>query len=1021
MWTRLFQRSICWVLIAGTVWVAPALAQGESEQLARAIRLYEQGAYAECKAELEFINPNALSSEQQNQVSQYIELADLGINRARQARVDLEQANAALDAGKYQLAKNLLSHVLQNNFAPREVQDAAQDQLARVARAEREALLRGSSGSELGSGPGGGGRVSDLLRRADDATSRGDYLTAEEFYNQVLEIVPGHPEATRGLERLSQHRRVEDRQYAREGTLLHDLSRKRAVLWERTVTAYREAEREIQAAVDANNYDLAKQKLLLARETLEAGREFAEPLSDYEALKAGYEALADMVTTQEQNYNEIEADQLRRDLETREALRIQMQDEQKQAEIDKLMEQAQQRSEDRDYEGAAEVLRHVLHIDPRNVEAEWWLTELQDRALVNRQVKARSNLDRMTREMLTDAEEAKVPWWREVNYPDDWVEKIRTPWRQTPGEFPLEPEEEEFEEAFRSRIPDVSFNQVPLEQALDELAGHGDMNIVPNWPDLATTGVSRETPVTLRLKDVPLRTVLEEVLEQVEGASVDSVGYTIRNGLVKIASADFLDRETFTRVYNVEDLIHPVENQSGAPDMDLRRTTQRMASEHDSMPMFKSDEPAPDEENLDEIEEGEMKSLVELIRKVVRPSSWQTSGGQHSSILARRDGNIVVTQTALGHEQIFNILDQLREDRTVQISVEARFLTVSSNFLEDMGIDLDIILNNGNAGFDRQGTPGGFAIDPTTGGTLLLPRAFSRLGFTPAPAGFGTGIPQGGPGGPGSAINQPFQNVAFVPQNNRGGNANNWSPIPILNNSVEYTSQLQSDVPGSFAGLDLPPALVIAGSFLDNIQVDFLIRATQADSRSSTLLAPKLIMTNGQQAWIAITNQQNFVSTLQPVVASGAAAQAPITDTIDTGAVLNVQAVASPDRRYVSMNVQPGVGRLVAINTFRFSDPGGAGSAGGFVQLPIVQRQQVKTTVTIPDGGTLLIGGQKTTSEQEIEAGVPVLSKIPVLKRLYSNRSMVKDEQVLLILIKPKVLIQEEQEQLAVPRMSSVR
>ena len=38
-----------------------------------------------------------------------------------------------------------------------------------------------------------------------------------------------------------------------------------------------------------------------------------------------------------------------------------------------------------------------------------------------------------------------------------------------------------------------------------------------------------------------------------------------------------------------------------------------------------------------------------------------------------------------------------------------------------MGIDLDIILNNGNAGFDRQagGAPGSFAIDPSTGGALL--------------------------------------------------------------------------------------------------------------------------------------------------------------------------------------------------------------------------------------------------------------------------------------------------------------
>ena len=69
----------------------------------------------------------------------------------------------------------------------------------------------------------------------------------------------------------------------------------------------------------------------------------------------------------------------------------------------------------------------------------------------------------------------------------------------------------------------------------------------------------------------------------------------------------------------------------------------------------------------------------------------------------------------------------------------------------------------------------------------------------------------------------------------------------------------------------------------------------------------------------------------------------------------------------------------------------------------------------------LLIGGQKLTFESEREAGVPVLSKIPLLKRLYSSKATIKDEQVLLILIKPEVLIKEEQEELAHPTLGALR
>jgi type II secretory pathway component GspD/PulD (secretin) len=102
----------------------------------------------------------------------------------------------------------------------------------------------------------------------------------------------------------------------------------------------------------------------------------------------------------------------------------------------------------------------------------------------------------------------------------------------------------------------------------------------------------------------------------------------------------------------------------------------------------------------------------------------------------------------------------------------------------------------------------------------------------------------------------------------------------------------------------------------------------------------------------------------------------------------------------------------------RFAFSGGA--AGGaardaFIQLPATAGQTIRTTVTVPDGGTLLFGGLKKTAEVEVEAGVPVLSKIPILKRLYSHRSLVKDEQVLLILVKPSIIIQEEAEERAFP------
>jgi type II secretory pathway component GspD/PulD (secretin) len=71
----------------------------------------------------------------------------------------------------------------------------------------------------------------------------------------------------------------------------------------------------------------------------------------------------------------------------------------------------------------------------------------------------------------------------------------------------------------------------------------------------------------------------------------------------------------------------------------------------------------------------------------------------------------------------------------------------------------------------------------------------------------------------------------------------------------------------------------------------------------------------------------------------------------------------------------------------------------------------VRTTVTVPDQGTILMGGQRLITESEVETGVPVLSKIPIINRFFTNRIESREEQTLLILIKPTILIQNEEEQ----------
>ncbi|MCA9300642.1 MAG: hypothetical protein KDA28_16350, partial [Phycisphaerales bacterium] len=247
-------------------------------------------------------------------------------------------------------------------------------------------------------------------------------------------------------------------------------------------------------------------------------------------------------------------------------------------------------------------------------------------------------------------------------------------------------------------------------------------------------------------------------------------------------------------------------------------------------------------------------------------------------------------------------------------------------------------------------------------------------------------------------------------------NPDPWSPLGFGQNSLSLASALMPTEGIAASVLGTSPALGIAGQFLDDIQVDFLIQATQADRRSVTLTAPRLTFTNGQTSNIFVATQQAFVSDLEPVVSDSAVGFDPELDVISEGVRLLVEGIVSADRRYVTLNVDAAIATIDDLQSQGVTAVAGgqlvsSADTQSFIQLPITTVTRVQTTVNVPDQGTILLGGQRLMSETEVESGVPVLSKIPILNRFFSNRIESKEEQTLLILLKPTVLIQNEQEE----------
>jgi type II secretory pathway component GspD/PulD (secretin)/tetratricopeptide (TPR) repeat protein len=1010
----------------------------QADTLRLAIEHYDAGEYQDAQQLLAGMDVDALNDEDRELRDEYLSRVQVALVMYEKAVRDLDDAEAAMDEGESDKARRFLQSVLFNEHAAEAVRRSARAMLADLDDADRAAqpqpAVSDASPPSAASPPAATTmpaprppsgvspqdveRARMLTRDGDMFVNEGRFEQALQAYQQALAVVPGYPEAVDGLRRVQLH--IANIQGAQGESLIEQIRRNDLINWQRAVAEYRDVEQRILAQVAAEKFEEAGQLLVRARQIVESARQFADPVTKYESLRSEVDALSAWVRQEERQFNERKVAEIRRQIEEERATRLRLDEENRKRQVDALMSQAMQHRRDGELDEAIAVLRQITVIDPREKSARWMLDELED---LRQQRKARSDREdfyEQAQRALQDVEVAKIPWHMELQYPDNWPEITASPERRGPG---ATGRDRRLFGALDRQVP-IDFRGLPFEQVIERFADANRVNIIVNWNDLKRAGVERTAPVALSLpNEVSLRKAITEVLEQVGGSDVE-LGFDVADGAVKIATRSTLDRETFTAVYDIQDLLMEVPNFNDSPTSDLTQTYQRgrrnAADSHEGT--WRNVEEENDDRARDKDRQARVNKIVELIQETVAPESWVERGGTIGTI-RELNGQLVITQNSASQQQIGNLLGKLREQRAIQIAVEARFITVSSHYLEELGMDIDVVLNAGNAGFDFIPTGQGPLTDPVLGSTALLPRSFSRIGITPATPGQGVAMPQTP-----AQLAQPFGNPALVPQRG-GGSGSNFSPIPIATNTLNLTNpaNLGSDVPGSFAGQVIPPAFSLFGSFLDNIQVDFLIRATQADSRTTVLTAPRLVLFNGQRSWVAVTIQQGFVSQLDPVVATGAVAQAPQTGVIDSGAVLDVSATVSADRRYVTMTVRPGVTRLLDLQTIPFSGgAGGGGFAGGaatpaFIQLPTLSSQRVQTTVSVPDGGTLLIGGQKLASETEVEAGVPVLSKIPILKRAYSSRSMVKDEQTLLILIKPKIFIQTEQEELAFPTFGAAR
>ena len=78
------------------------------------------------------------------------------------------------------------------------------------------------------------------------------------------------------------------------------------------------------------------------------------------------------------------------------------------------------------------------------------------------------------------------------------------------------------------------------------------------------------------------------------------------------------------------------------------------------------------------------------------------------------------------------------------------------------------------------------------------------------------------------------------------------------------------------------------------------------------------------------------------------------------------------------------------------------------IDSPTIRQRKVETSVALGDGQTLALGGLVQESNSDSRSEVPGLGKVPVLGNLFRKKNSRKGRTELLILIRPRVIMNDQ-------------
>ncbi len=586
------------VLIA--VVCSSSYAQDSSSDQARAhlkqgIREFEILYFKQARVTLGNIQREYLSEEELETLDTYLKRTNDAILRQSRALEALRKAQEAMKGGDLGAAGKGFEAAASSEYLPGKVRRLARDKLVLVRRrieAEKRAEQskapvklamepsiaapsvlpeRVETKPPIEEAPPSGrllttvqhrrGQAQKFLIQGKVAMSEGRDDEARSLFRKALALAPDFEEPRELLNRLASREPFSIPGDAAEPKIMSKFLEKRRVLKQRAQMELEKAmerAREILRRADNKaDFVTAEDAVQLAQDTIETNK-VLYTAEEYNDRMLQIDGLRRRIITDRRRWEMQQALKQQRDIEHAEALRIAREQQQKQERIQRLTEQSKTLTSQHDYKSALELVEEILKIDPTDSYARDNQMSLQQLGLLAKEAEVKRLRSYNEMESMVDLQLAEIPWYKLLMFPDHWkqLSEMRQPFR---AGAEMSPEDVELLKKLDAQILEVSLSDVEFEKVANWLYTVSGANIVINWPALEAAGLDRLAMlVNLRINNVRFKKVLELVLQQAGGTVV--LGYVVDEGVILISTKEDLEQKTYTKVYDIRDLIFSVPN-----------------------------------------------------------------------------------------------------------------------------------------------------------------------------------------------------------------------------------------------------------------------------------------------------------------------------------------------------------------------------------------------------------------------------------------------------------------------------